>query len=60
MMYEKKNIAGEMGARASQPAKRRQTVDPLERANQKMEGRISGGDPKKAKRKSMMSSYGLA
>ena len=49
-----------MGARASQPAKRRQTVDPLERANQKMEGRMQGGDPKKAKRKSMMSSYGLS
>jgi len=60
MMMNKKNIAGEMGAKASQPAKRRQTVDPLERANQKMEGRMKGGDPKKAKRQSMMSSYGLA
>ena len=60
MMNKKKNIAGEMGARASQPAKRRQTVDPLERASQKMEGRMQGGDPKKAKRKSMMNSYGLS
>ena len=35
---DKKNIAGEMGARSSQPAKRRadMTVDPLERLNQKM------------------------
>ena len=60
MMMSKKNIAGEMGAKASQPAKRRQTVDPLERASQKMEGRMKGGDPKKAKRKSMMNSYGLS
>ena len=60
MMMSKKNIAGEMGAKASQPAKRRQTVDPLERASQKMEGRMKGGDPKKAKRKALMSSYGLS
>ena len=44
MMY-RKNIAGEMGAKASQPAKRRadMTVDPLERLNQKMAGRTHGG-----------------
>ena len=60
MMYKKKNIAGEMGAKASQPAKRRDTVDPLERLDQKIAGKRKGGDPKKAKRKSMMSSYGLS
>ena len=60
MISKKKNIAGEMGAKASQPAKRRQTVDPLERANQKMEGRMKGGDPRKAKRRSMMNSYGMS
>ena len=44
MMY-RRNIAGEMGAKASQPAKRRadMTVDPLERLQQKMAGRTQGG-----------------
>ena len=60
MMSKKKNLAGEMGAKASQPAKRRDTVDPLERLDQKMAGKRKGGDPKKAKRQSMMSSYGLS
>jgi len=59
MMMKKRNIAGEMGAKASQPAKRRDTVDPLERLNQKMSGKSKGGDPKKAKRRSMMQTYGL-
>ena len=59
MMMKKRNIAGEMGAKASQPAKRRDTVDPLERLNQKMAGKAKGGDPKKAKRRSMMQQYGL-
>ena len=60
MMMSKKNIAGEMGAKASQPAKRRDTVDPLERLDQKMAGKRKGGDPKKAKRQSLMNSYGLS
>ena len=44
-MYGAKNIAGEMGRKSSQPAKRRadMTVDPLERLNQKMAGRMQGG-----------------
>ena len=58
-MMKKRNIAGEMGAKASQPAKRRDTVDPLERLNQKMAGKSKGGDPNKAKRRSMMQTYGL-
>ena len=58
MMMKKRNIAGEMGAKASQPAKRN-TVDPLERLNQKMSGKSKGGDPKRAKRRSMMQTYGL-
>ncbi len=61
MMYsKKKNVAGDMGAKSSQPASSISTVDPLERLNQKMSGRTMGGDPKKAKRKSMMKSFGLA
>mgnify|MGYP005828634923 FL=1 len=60
MMSKKKNLAGEMGAKASQPAKRRDTVDPLERLDQKIAGKRKGGDPKKAKRQSMMNSYGLS
>jgi hypothetical protein len=46
MMYRRpQNIAGEMGRVSSQPAKRRvdMTVDPLERLNQKMAGRMQGG-----------------
>tara|TARA_R100000030_G_scaffold51875_1_gene39036 strand:- start:540 stop:740 length:201 start_codon:yes stop_codon:yes gene_type:complete len=65
MMYGKKNIAGEMGAKASQPAKRRfdMTVDPLERLNQKMAGRTHGGlamgKDKKKKKPSLMNSIGM-
>lgn len=66
MMY-RRNMAGEMGARASQPAKRRadMTVDPLERLQQKMSGRTQGGavegltDNKKKKKRSMMNSIGM-
>ena len=61
MMYgKKKNVAGDMGAKSSQPASSISTVDPLERLNQKVAGRKKGGDPKKAKRQSMMKSVGLS
>jgi len=66
VMY-RRNIAGEMGAKASQPAKRRAdiTVDPLERLQQKMAGRTQGGavegltNNKKKKKRSMMNSMGM-
>ncbi len=66
-MMTRKNIAGEMGARSSQPAKRRAdlTVDPLERLNQKMAGRTQGGSveglspEQKKKKRSIMTSYGM-
>jgi len=66
MMY-RRNIAGEMAAKASQPAKRRadMTVDPLERLQQKMAGRTQGGavegltNNKKKKKRSMMNSIGM-
>ena len=66
MMY-RRNMAGEMGARSSQPAKRRMdmTVDPLERLQQKMAGRTQGGavegltDNKKKKKRSMINSMGM-
>jgi len=54
-----------MGARSSQPAKRRadMTVDPLERLNQKMAGRTHGGlamgKDKKKKKPSLMNSIGM-
>jgi hypothetical protein len=56
-----------MGARSSQPAKRRAdlTVDPLERLNQKMAGRTQGGSveglspEQKKKKRSIMTSYGM-
>ena len=65
-MY-RRNMAGEMGARSSQPAKRRvdMTVDPLERLQQKMAGRTQGGsvagftDNKKKKPRSMINSMGM-
>ena len=65
MMMKKRNIAGEMGAKASQPAKRRDTVDPLERLNQKMAGRTHGKSLEglapglRKKKKSIISSFGL-
>jgi len=59
-----KNIAGMMGKKSSQPAqiKGKMTVDPLERAMQKMAGRTQGGtiDGIKLKKKpTIMQSYGI-
>ena len=65
MMYRMpQNIAGEMGRRSSQPVKRRadMTVDPLERLNQKMAGRMKGGaveGKEKRKKRSMLNSIGM-
>ena len=65
MMYRSpQNIAGEMGRKSSQPAKRRfdMTVDPLERLNQKMAGRMQGGAveaKEKRKKRSMLNSIGM-
>jgi|TARA_R100001509_G_C4850457_1_gene209899 hypothetical protein len=61
-MY-RRNVAGEMGAKSSQPAKRRadMTVDPLERLDQKMAGRMKGGavEGKNKKKRSLMNSIGV-
>ena len=59
-----KNIAGMMGKNSSQPAQMmgKMTVDPLERAMQKMAGRTQGGatDGIKLKKKpTIMQSYGI-
>ena len=45
MGKQPKNIAGAMGKRSAQPAKRMKnaTVDPIERLNQRMAGRTQGG-----------------
>jgi hypothetical protein len=59
-------IAGRMGRRSNQVAKGMSAsvyVDPLERLNQKMAGRMEGGKVKKKTkedraRRSLMSSYG--
>jgi len=64
MMYRSpQNIAGEMGRKSSQPAKRRadMTVDPLERLSQKMAGRMQGGavEGKDKKKKSLLNSIGM-
>ena len=65
MMYRRpQNIAGEMGRVSSQPAKRRvdMTVDPLERLNQKMAGRMQGGaveGKEKRKKRSILNSIGM-
>ena len=58
------NIAGMMGKKSSQPARMpgQMTVDPLERAMQKMAGRTQGGamDGIKLKKKpTIMTSYGI-
>lgn len=60
------SIAGMMGARANQPARatRAATVDPMERLNQRMRGRMEGGNvkkktPEERARRSLMSSYGM-
>ena len=67
MMGDKyKRQSGRMGAMASQPTQcvsSTMTVDPLERLNQRMAGRMEGGDMSKKKdngrvRKSMMANYG--
>ena len=60
----KRNIAGVMGAAASQPAQRvgQTTVDPLERAQQKMSGRTQGralSGVKKKSKPTIMTSYGI-
>lgn len=60
------NIAGRMGKRSNQVNKGLSAsvmVDPLERLNQKMAGRMEGGAVKKKTkeeraRRSLMSSYG--
>jgi len=59
-----RNIAGMMGKNSSQPAQMmgKMTVDPLERAMQKMAGRTQGGaiDGIKLKKKpTIMQSYGI-
>jgi len=70
MLIEKKkltNIAGLMGGSASQPAQQlgQMTVDPLERAQQKMAGRTQGGaveglkDKKVRPKRTLMTSYGM-
>tara|TARA_R110000787_G_scaffold213436_1_gene322991 strand:- start:162 stop:377 length:216 start_codon:yes stop_codon:yes gene_type:complete len=61
------NIAGIMGGNASQPAAMlgQSTVDPLERAQQKMAGRTQGGavagikSPKARPKRTMMTNYGI-
>jgi hypothetical protein len=65
-MMDGKMIAGLMGKKSNQIAKGMSasvTVDPLERLNQKMAGRMEGGVVKKKTqedraRRSLMSSYG--
>lgn len=57
------NLAGLMGQTASQPAQMgmNETVDPLERLQQKLAGRTQGGSPEKTKlrRISLMNGNGL-
>lgn len=61
-----KRQSGRMGAMASQPTQgvsSAMTVDPLERLNQRMAGRMEGGDMNKKKRpdrvrQSLMANYG--
>jgi hypothetical protein len=65
-MMNGKMIAGMMGRKSNQVAKGMSAsvdVDPLERLNQKMAGRLEGGAVKKKTeedraRRSLMSSYG--
>ena len=70
MLIKKKkldNIAGIMGGNAAQPAALlgQSTVDPLERAQQKMAGRTQGGavegvkDSKSRPKRTLMTSYGM-
>jgi hypothetical protein len=62
-MKRPQNLAGIMGKDASQPAQMgmQETVDPIERMNQKMAGRTQGGStkPSKKRRVSLMNSYGM-
>lgn len=67
MMNDKyKRQSGRMGALAAQPTQgmsAAMTVDPLERLNQRMAGRMEGGDMNKRKRpdrvrQSLMANYG--
>lgn len=61
MMDGYKRQSGRMGAKASQPTQgvsTAMTVDPLERLNQRMAGRMEGGDATKKKRRSLMSNFG--
>jgi hypothetical protein len=61
-----KRQSGRMGAQAAQPTQgisSSMTVDPLERLNQRMAGRMEGGDMSKKKkpsrtRQSLMANYG--
>jgi len=61
-----KRQSGRMGAMASQPTQgmsASMTVDPLERLNQRIAGRMEGGDMSKKKdngrvRRSLMANYG--
>jgi len=63
---EYKRQSGLMGAAASQPTQgvsSAMTVDPIERLNQRMAGRMEGGDMRKKKkagpvRQSLMANYG--
>ena len=62
------NVAGIMGGTAAQPAQMmgQMTVDPLERAQQKMAGRTQGKalsgvrDPKLRPKRTIMNSYGMS
>ena len=66
MMMGYKRQSGRMGAMAAQPTQgvsSAMTVDPLERVNQRMAGRMEGGDVDKRKRpgrvrQSLMANYG--
>jgi len=57
------NLAGLMGQSSSQPAQMgmQETVDPIERMNQKMAGRTQGGSTNGLKKRkvSLMNSYGM-
>lgn len=66
MLRRSQSIAGEMGRKSNQVARGISSsvdVDPLERLNQRMSGRMEGGAVKKKTkedraRRSMLSSYG--
>jgi hypothetical protein len=66
-MKRPQNLAGIMGQSAMQPAQMagNMTVDPLERAQQKMAGRTQGGavngvnEKKPRSRRTLMTNYGM-